>query len=122
MLNMQYMEIIYRYFVLYERIKYFFEWVVEKMFENNIIRYKLYKHLLKKYEKLYDKHNNKALKCMVDLYIKLYDTFFHDLNDSIELWMFHQGNKEIIKYIQNKNNYKSNNLIEIIESNNENKL
>ena len=39
---------------------------------------------------------------MVILYIKINHTFFHDLRDVIELWIYHYGNNIILEYIQNK--------------------
>jgi hypothetical protein len=39
---------------------------------------------------------------MVNLFLKVRNTYFHDLYDAILLWMGYEGNEIILKYIQNK--------------------
>jgi len=73
-----------------------------KLYGNNFFSYKIYSHFLKKYENTFYVDSHKALKKMVNLYIKLNHTCFHDLSDAIELWMYHYGNNMILDYIQNK--------------------
>ena len=91
------------------------------MFENNPIRYKIYRNFLEKYWKIYERNKYKALKKMANLYIKLSDTYFHDLVtnielhfDEYELWKNDCGEK-IEKYIIKKNNKNMNVLLEVIE-------
>ena len=75
-----------------------------KLYGNNIFSYKIYKHFLKKYENIFYVDGYKALKKMVNLYIKINHTCFHDLADAIELWIYHYGNNMVLEYIQNKRN------------------
>jgi hypothetical protein len=89
-----------------------------KIYANNSLFYKLYRYCLNKYEKEFDKNNHKALKKMVNLYVKVNNTCFHDLVDSIGLWMDHYGDNIILEYIQNKRN----NELKILEETIKNKL
>ena len=75
-----------------------------KLFGNSFLSYKVYRHFLKKYENTFCVDCHKALKKMVNLYVKLNSTCFHDLADAIELWIYHYGDNMILEYIQKKRN------------------
>ena len=74
------------------------------LYRNNFIFYKIFKYFLKKYENTFYEDSNKTLKKMVNLYVKLNQTCFHDLAEAIELWMYNYGDNMILEYIQNKKN------------------
>ena len=85
---------------------------------NNIFFYKFFSYFLSKYEKDFEKNNQKALKKMIDLYIKINYTCFHNLANGIELWIEHYGDNTILEYIQSKRNNGLKILEDIIKSKN----
>ena len=90
--------------------------LASKTYENSILLYRLYSYFLRKYEKACEKNTQKALKKMVNLYIKVNYTCFHDLADGIGLWMEHFGDNTILEYIQNKRNNGLTTLKDIIKN------
>lgn len=66
--------------------------------------YSKYKAILEKHEANFDDNPIRMMYNMIDLYEDLCDTFFHDLCDSIGLWIAEKGNEEVLKYIEDKHN------------------
>ena len=87
-----------------------------KLYANNILFYKLYSYFLSKYEKDFEKNNQKALKKMVNLYIKVNYTCFHNIADGIGLWIEHYGDNTLLEYMQNKRNTGLKTLEDIIKN------
>jgi hypothetical protein len=71
---------------------------------------------LRECEQDFENNPDVALIKMAELYCRLYDTTYHDLFDSIELWINHYGNRKLLDYIVENNNLKMKKLQEIIES------
>ena len=87
-----------------------------KLYGNKYLFYKIYRHFLTKYENIFYIDSHKALKKMVNLYVKLNNTCFHDLADAIGLWMHHYGDNMILEYIQNKRSTKLKTLEDTIKN------
>ncbi|RHH05426.1 hypothetical protein DW228_22970 [Bacteroides fragilis] len=66
--------------------------------------YSKYETLLDELETNFDDDPMKTMCQMVDLYENLNSTYFHDLYDSISLWITENGNEKILKYIEDKHN------------------
>ena len=75
--------------------------------------YSKYKAILEKYEANFDDNPIRIMYHMIDLYEDLCDTFFHDLCDSISLWIMEKGN-EVLKYIEDKHNPHLKNLRDVL--------
>ncbi|MDR2905773.1 MAG: hypothetical protein LBU73_07460 [Helicobacteraceae bacterium] len=67
-------------------------------------------------EERFENNELDALKAMIDLYGKLKDTNFHNLADSIELWIDAYPKKELLQYITDKDDSYYNVLIDIINA------
>lgn len=68
--------------------------------------YSKYETLLDELETNFDDDPMKTMCQMVDLYENLNSTYYHDLYDSISLWITEYGNEKILKYIEDKHNPK----------------
>jgi hypothetical protein len=78
------------------------------------MEYEDFKQSLQQFEAEFELDNVQSLNNMVNLYLDLYTTNYHDLLDSIELWISQYGNEEIKNYIQQKNDNKLNGLLVLI--------
>lgn len=76
--------------------------------------YSKYKAILEKYEANFDDNPIRIMYHMIDLYEDLCDTFFHDLCDSISLWIMESDNEEVLKYIEDKHNPHLKNLRDVL--------
>lgn len=57
---------------------------------------------LEEYENLFDSDPRQALRLMIELYSELHQTSFHDLADSIELWIYENADEELTRYISGR--------------------
>ena len=79
-------------------------------------QYKLLISQMRELESDFDENRLSALYGMIDLYSKLRDTNYHDITDSIELWVDHFPEAELLKYIAEKNDSYFDVLVNIIRS------
>lgn len=77
--------------------------------------YDLYKEKLNNLEIDFDSNKVQTLKKMIELYIELEETNFHDLADSIEMWVYEEGNEEILKHLVSLNNNVTDRLLIILK-------
>jgi len=66
-------------------------------------QYELLRSQMRELESVFDEDRLSALCGMVDLFGKLRDTNYHDIADSIELWVGHFPEAELLEYIAEKN-------------------
>jgi hypothetical protein len=78
--------------------------------------YDNYKEYMSLLEEGFENNELGTLKAMIDLYSKLKDTNFHDIADSIELWIDAYPQKELLQYLIDKNDAYYNILIDIINA------
>jgi hypothetical protein len=83
---------------------------------NDIDLYNEYKKCMSELESKFDNNKLATLRDMIDLYGKLKDTYFHDIADSIELWIDGYPKKELLDYLKNKEDNYYNTLIDVINS------
>ena len=84
---------------------------------NDADSYAVYSNELKLYEVEFEHNPSVALMKMTELFVKLQDTCFHDLYDSICLWIDRYGDQNLLDYIVESNNPKLILLRKTIEQN-----
>ena len=66
-------------------------------------QYELLKSQMRELESVFNENKLSALYGMIDLYGKLRGTNYHNIADSIGLWVGHFPEAELLKYIAEKN-------------------
>lgn len=87
------------------------------MKENEIQHYNQFKQKLEDCESEFLITEETALFKMLDLYEELHDTNYHDLSDSIELWISENPKEFILEYIKSKQYSNCKMIIDIVQNN-----
>lgn len=88
------------------------------MKETKVQYYNQFKKTLEDCESEFLINEESSLFKMLDLYEKLHETNYHDLSDSIELWISEYPKKTLLEYIRLKQYPNYVRIIEILENNN----
>jgi len=70
---------------------------------------------LQEYEREFDNDKEATLIKIVDLYEKIIGTDYHDIADSIYLWVYENANEQILDYIISKENSGYDDMIKMLK-------
>lgn len=88
------------------------------MKENEVQPYDRSKKILENCELEFLTNEESAIFKMIDLYEELHDTNYHDLSNSIELWISENPKENILEYIRLKQYSNCTTIIEIVQNHN----